>query len=580
MKSITREDILKSFIKGFELAKGDIEKFYASSLLKDVNFKNPEGETALHIACRENKIRAVRFFLEQGVDSSELSSEGKFAIELTNNPDIKNAIRESKKWQNLKEETASYIRLAGLKYVNFDEIFSNSKEWQDHIKKVRNFIYKSKNQQNFKFIYEAFIQDNESNPTTITTDNNNLLTKNTEETENQNHKKLEIEENIQTSESKNEKQNNSPKVSLVDLWHQEQKKRSKEEIARKEELRLRNIETNLMRKEDNLAQAKREEERKQQNKEKKDTKKPEITQQKKSNENLVNNNEEEILKKAVEESNKERKEIEKAKRQEIDQLNSFISEIYTELGIERKRSISFEEYQQEDNIIKLFGVLMNIAVLSKKYDTVEKLLNHHFKDKFVDYSDEKDGKTCLIKACENSCFGIAQLLIEKGADVKIFDKNGNSALHYCAINKDKENQEKKPSSQESIINQDIQSSQIAKMIIDQTANDWNFLSAHNSNQMSAFTLCCKAYGNSKVLESLLETKAYRYNSDQMPISFLKTMVQTYKNHPENHDSQVNKEAMRVLVTKSVEDFKSNKAISKVANNAQQLSGKTNNKSHE
>ena len=43
-------------------------------------------------------------------------------------------------------------------------------------------------------------------------------------------------------------------------------------------------------------------------------------------------------------------------------------------------------------------------------------------------------KTALHISCENGYFYISKMLIEKGAEIIILDKDLNTSLHLCAIN--------------------------------------------------------------------------------------------------------------------------------------------------
>lgn len=53
-------------------------------------------------------------------------------------------------------------------------------------------------------------------------------------------------------------------------------------------------------------------------------------------------------------------------------------------------------------------------------------------ERFLDAQNNK-GKTALIDAAETDRASIIKLLLDAGAEYNILDKNGSTALHYCAV---------------------------------------------------------------------------------------------------------------------------------------------------
>ena len=49
-----------------------------------------------------------------------------------------------------------------------------------------------------------------------------------------------------------------------------------------------------------------------------------------------------------------------------------------------------------------------------------------------------------------------------------------------------------------------------------------------------------------VLKNILETLAYKTNSDNMTIPYLKALTSGYEKHPENKDGKINEQVLRLL----------------------------------
>lgn len=79
-----------------------------------------------------------------------------------------------------------------------------------------------------------------------------------------------------------------------------------------------------------------------------------------------------------------------------------------------------------------FGVKDALFRIAAKGDSGE--LNKLTKNRFWIDIYGKDGKTALMTALENKRLAIVDVLISKGADPKISDVNGNTALHVLAPN--------------------------------------------------------------------------------------------------------------------------------------------------
>lgn len=59
----------------------------------------------------------------------------------------------------------------------------------------------------------------------------------------------------------------------------------------------------------------------------------------------------------------------------------------------------------------------------------------HIPTSYVNYAP-KDGKTPLLQACMNGHLEMAQVLVENGATINTKDSEGNTCLHYAAMNED------------------------------------------------------------------------------------------------------------------------------------------------
>jgi ankyrin repeat protein len=566
------EALLISLIKGLEIAPNKIAEGYHKSLSQALNFRNSRGENAIHIACRENCVKAVEFFLLNSVDATELNSENQFAIELTDNSTIQNIIKSSNSWKYLEKKFESFSRISAIGSTDFNGGISLNQEWQSRLRKVQNyqrFTEQENSQisdltsheqidketsQIFSQNFETNLQISNQQPLEINSISLDLI-------ENAEHKKINSEEfflsdevnqksNIteelttKTSEESfnlNQtaeiKPNENQAKNFQDLYRQEQTRIEEELKAKEADLKIRNRETNLMLKEDHLAKEISLTEKKQQESQQQKEKQRKTAEDKKYKENreseelaLKQKAEDDLIEQAFAESQKEKAQIEASQKQELVALNAFIDEIYQDLEIGKKIESRFEESFEValPKIVEILGLLTKAAILEKNFAVAEKLMNHYLKDQFINYRDDNQ-KCSLMYACENESFDIAKLLINNGINVKNFDKNNNNALMFCASKKDQKEHK-------------VKSSDIAKMIISK-CNDWSFLSA---NKAAAFIICCKEFGNWQVLKSLLETKSYKENQQDMPIALLKTFVAVNKDNPSNKSNKINQDTLKLL----------------------------------
>jgi ankyrin repeat protein len=338
-------------------------------------------------------------------------------------------------------------------------------------------------------------------------------------------------------------------LSFQVLWREGQIKIAEKEKAKREELKERNRETNLMFHEEEFKKNADETEKKQSKDALNRIFQKSLTEKNKEEEqkqidikNAAEENEEEILREAIEKAEIQREESKKFMRQQVLDLNEFLNKIFEDLNLEREAKVNLEVPNFEEVQQNLLGTSLIVAVSSNKILVVEKILNHHSKEQFINFKYGNKKANSLNIACDFGFFEIAKLLIEKGIDVKDYDSEKNGALHICAEKKDQK------FSQESGLQKTVQSSEIAKMIISKCYDDWGFLSAKNSNSLSALEICCKTSGNWSVLKNILETSAYKNNSDEMTIPYLKSLTFKYQNHPENTNKTLNIAVFKLLET--------------------------------
>lgn len=535
-----KEDLLKALMMGLERSKEETENGYKISLKKLTNFKNSANETALHLACRENKIKAAKFFLEQKVDAIALNNQNQFAIELTKNQQIRDLIKTSKSWKWLEAELDSYQRIKESGSIDFNKAEFAQENWQKHIKKIE--LYEKFSIEESQKIKE-FSKDSKSSQVEI------ILTKN---------------EQISSSNNFEQavKQEKSP--NFQDLWREQKLKADKEEADKQEELKIRNRETNLMfaeekhKKEADKIEEKALKDVANRNSQKLQAK---LAKQKKpkkiDKEDAAKKAEEDLLLEvAIKEAQIQRVESKEMKYRQVLDFNKFLNEIHSDLKLSKEVKIDLEVPNLEEIQRDYLGNTLLIAVSKNKILAVEKILSHSLKEQFINFKDVDYNTNSLNIACAIGAFDIAKLLIEQGIDVKAFDSKKNSALHFCAAKKDQKTSPENPNLKESGLKKTVQSSEIAKMITLKCDNDWEFLFLKNSNKLSAAEICCKASGNWMVLKNILETSAYKTNSDNMTTLYLKLQTSGYEKHPENTDGKINEQVLRLLeIIEAVPQYK-------------------------
>ena len=523
-----KEDLLKALMTGLEKSKEETENGYKISLKKLTNFKNSANETALHLTCRENKIKAAKFFLEQKVDAIALNNQNQFAIELTKNQEIRDLIKTSESWKWLEAELDSYQRIKESGSIDFNKAEFAQENWQKHIKKIE--LYE-------KFSIEESQKIKESSKSSQA---EIILTKN---------KPTNHSNNVEEVS----KQKKSP--NFQDLWREQKLKADKEEADKQEELKIRNRETNLMfaeekhKKEADKIEEKALKDAANRNSQKLQAKSTKQKKPKKIDKEYAAKKAEEdlLLEVAIKEAQSQREESKKLKYQQVLDLNKFLNEVHSDLKLPEDK-IDLEVPNLEEIQRNRLGSVLLVAVSRKKILTVEKILSHSSKEQFINFKDVDNSINSLNIACAIGAFDIAKLLIEQGIDVKAFDSKKNSALHFCAAKEDQKLSSENSNLKESGLKKTVQSSEIAKMITLKCDNDWEFLFLKNSNKLSAAEICCKASGNWRVLKNILETSAYKTNSDKMPIFHLKITTSEYKNHTENKDGKINEEVFKLLKT--------------------------------
>jgi ankyrin repeat protein len=89
--------------------------------------------------------------------------------------------------------------------------------------------------------------------------------------------------------------------------------------------------------------------------------------------------------------------------------------------------------QKTERIKNLFFNLIELANTEEDYTALEQLLNKH---EYLSNASDEEGITALMIASEMNNIRIVRLLIEKGANKDIRDKNGMSAFLYARGNND------------------------------------------------------------------------------------------------------------------------------------------------
>jgi len=147
------------------------------------------------------------------------------------------------------------------------------------------------------------------------------------------------------------------------------------------------------------------------------------------------------------------------------------------------------------------------AIENNSIPILEKILNNSLAQEFLNLELRNDnGETPLILACRLKAFEAADLLIARGAKVKVFEKNLRSPLHYCA----------QYSGENSF--------KTFNTIFEKSGRDSNFLKAEDSNRISAAMNCCREDGNSLIFRTILETGIYEEmtaKSQFLAMAFLK-----------------------------------------------------------
>ena len=138
------------------------------------------------------------------------------------------------------------------------------------------------------------------------------------------------------------------------------------------------------------------------------------------------------------------------------------------------------------------------AIENNNIPMLEEILNHSLAQEFLDLElRNDDGETPLILACRLKAFEAADLLIAKGAKVKVFAENLRSPLHYCAQYSEEN------------------SFKTFNTIFEKSGHDFNFLKAEDSNKISPAMNCCREDGNSLIFKTILETGIYEEMTEKL-----------------------------------------------------------------
>ena len=265
--------------------------------------------------------------------------------------------------------------------------------------------------------------------------------------------------------------------------------------SQKEELRIKKHETKLMSKEDNLSKAvekdisnkAKQEVLRQAQIEKSKLEKSKLLEQKEKEE-AKKKEEEDLLQSTFEKVAQQSQKLEEIKNQKILLFKNFLDEISRKYNIQNLDLSKTDNTQESLELSKRYlqEYLFISAIKTSNTPLMEEILNHPVASEFLDLERKgQDEETPLIFACRFGAFKIADLLINKGVNVKAIDKNHQSALHWCA----------RYSGEVSF--------NTAKTIFEKSGNDVNFLKAH-SNGMSVAMNCCRENGNDYIFKMVMD----------------------------------------------------------------------------